>query len=819
MGWEFQLRLSLSIKFYLFFLFALSSIAPSYSALPTPAQIEQFKLLSESEQKQLATELGVELPGKKNNLKASGLGADVETLPRATVPTYKPVEKVSSDNEVKPTEAVLKKYGYDLFNNNAEAFTPSSDIPVPDSYVLGPGDTLFIQLYGNDNSTYNFTISREGYVHFPKVGPLNLAGLTFLQVQNLIDQTVSEQMIGVKSAVTMGAIRSIRVFVLGEAVQPGSYVVSALSTMTNALFSSGGITQIGSLRNIQLKRRGRIVTNLDLYDLLLSGDTRNDSRLLPGDVIFIPPTGKNVAIDGEVRRPAIYELKHENTTEEIITLAGGALPTAYMPKTKIERINEQGYRTIIDVDMTLASGKNTKVFAADKIIVPSVLDSLEQVVVLEGHFKRPGTVSWNKRLRISDIVSSVNQLKSDPELNAALIVRETQPSRTIEVIMFDLGDAIENSGGQNDILLEARDKILVFDRISNRAEVVAPLTSAMSNQSSIYEVEKTVTVSGNVRFPGKYPLIENMNVDQLIELAGGLSQNAYGISAEVTRYEINANQQQKIKHITVVLDNKNEFKLSNLDNLQIKQIPSWSEEKSVSLQGEVMFPGTYIIKSGETLSELIGRAGGLTDEAYPEAAIFTRAGLKELEAKRLEQLEDQLKRDLVASNIEQQDKNSQVEQADVAALLESVSSIKPLGRLVIDLPKTINDPENNDVVLRDGDAIEIPKFKQSIAVVGEVQFPTSHLYNEQLSVKDYINRSGGTNLKADKRRIYIVKADGKVLLPKSSKWFKRNQVSMSPGDTVVVPLDSDRIKSLTLWTNVSEIFYQMALGAAAVASF
>ncbi len=261
---------------------------------------------------------------------------------------------------------------------------------------MGPGDNIIVQLYGKENESHALTINREGEIQFPHLGPLVVAGLSFTDVKALINTTVGEQMIGVKASVTMGALRSIRIFILGEAKLPGSYTVNSLSTMTNALFASGGISKMGSLRNIQLKRGGQLVTHLDLYDLLLSGDTSNDARLLPGDVIFVPSIGKTVGVSGEVRRPAIYELKDEKTTQQAVALAGGFLPTAYPQVSRIERISDGGQRTLVDVDLKSAKGKNLKIKDADVLQVFSVLDTMEDVVLVEGHVKRPGGSAWRQ---------------------------------------------------------------------------------------------------------------------------------------------------------------------------------------------------------------------------------------------------------------------------------------------------------------------------------------------------------------------------------------------------------------------------------------
>ena len=302
-------------------LFLIPFIGTANAFTPTAEQIETFKRLPPSQQKALAQQYGINLDqlnfGSNNPAQPNLQGTksiEHNLLDPTLIPSNKDLSlprKEETDEKPK-----LKSFGYDLFSGQPDSFSPVSDIPPPDSYVLGPGDNLVVQLYGKENNSYILIVNREGQVQFPEIGPITLAGLTFNDARALLVDAVQQHMIGVKASITMGTLRSIRIFVLGEALHPGSYTVSSLSTMTNALFTSGGVSEIGSLRNIQLKRRGKLITTLDLYDLLLNGDTSKDARLLPGDVIFIPSIGATAGVSGEVRRPAIYELKREKKAAE-----------------------------------------------------------------------------------------------------------------------------------------------------------------------------------------------------------------------------------------------------------------------------------------------------------------------------------------------------------------------------------------------------------------------------------------------------------------------------------------------------------------------
>ena len=801
----------------------------AFSFTPTAQQIEMFKSMSPEQQRALASQYGV-------NLDELGLGGDTaqpkvqDSQEQNTRPTLQDISmfdrtgaqtdegEATAKGNTKQDKTELRQFGYDLFSDTPDAFTPVSDVPPPDSYVLGPGDNLVVQLYGKENSSHNLIVNREGQIQFPEIGPINLAGLTFTEARDLLMETVSQQMIGVKASVTMGSLRSIRIFVLGEALQPGSYTVSSLSTMTNALFASGGISKIGSLRNIQLKRRGKLITTLDLYELLLKGDTSKDARLLPGDVIFIPPIGPTVGVSGEVKRPAIYELKKESNVFEAIKLAGGYTPTAYPAATRIERINNNGDRTLLDADLTKLEGKKTRVKDADIIQIYSVLETMEDVVILEGHVERSGGFSWHKGMKVTDIIPSAEVLLPGPDLNIALIEREVQPTREKTVLTFNLGNALKNPGSNDNLTLESRDKIHVFNFTDSRTDILSDLMSKLKTQASKEKRQQTIQVSGYVRFPGIYPLGPNMNAQDVIDLAGGLTDNAYGLWGELTRVYYNSEEEQHIEHITIDLAKSSSEAIKAEDQLNIRRIPNWLAQEQVTIEGEVKFPGTYKIKRGETLKEVIKRAGGLNQWAYPEAAIFTREELRALEAQRLKELRSKLEGEIAAANTEVQTEDQKIATNDAEELLDSLNAVRPLGRMVIDLSNVINGSAQS-IQLKDGDNLTIPRQKQAVTVVGEVQFPTSHIYEPSLDAERYIAMSGGTTQKADDNRIYVVKANGRVFLPEQSGWFKSNSYELQPGDTVVVPLDADRIKPLTLWTSVSQIFYQIALGAAAVASF
>ncbi len=778
---------------------------------PTPAQIAHLKSLSFEEQQELAESFGIEVPQQLQN-----------DQPQIREPVASPQIVVEAEpqakslgEEEKPAEK-LKRFGADIFNAGPEAFLPASDIPVPADYILGPGDVIVIQLYGKENRTHSLTVNREGQIQFPEIGPVNLAGLSFQQARQVIADIVKEQMIGIKSSITMGVLRSIRVFVLGDVVQPGSFTVGSLSTMTNALFASGGITEVGSMRNIQLKRKGEIVTTLDLYDLLLIGDTSADARLLPGDVIFVPPISKTISIAGQVKRPAVYEFDSKANIKELIKIAGGVTDSAYLPLVRVDRVTKQREKTLINLDLTKAGNSNFLLESGDRVTLASILDIIDEQVVLSGHLKRPGEYQWKSGMRFTDVVKNVEGLMDNPDTTIAIIVRITEALRKTQIISFSPQRAWESPSSNANPILAPRDEIILFDFNADRAELLTEIVEQLNRQSEYLEQAKTVTILGSVRFEGTYPLVENMDIKDLIALSGGLLESAFGFDAEVTRYELSEEMERVVSHIPVNLSEE-PLHLRAGDTLQIKRIPKWKEKETVSIRGEVKFPGTYTLLPGETLLDVIQRSGGLTEYAYAKGAIFSRAALRDLEENRLSELKDKLESDIASAGIAETEGAENIEEDEAKALLENLERTKPLGRMVIDLPAILSG-NNDDFQLENGDALTIPRFKPSVTVLGEVQYPTSHFYDKKLSTKDYINRSGGTKIHADKKRIYIVKANGRVLEPSRSAWFQSNSGQIEPGDTIIVPLNADQVDPLTIWAKVTTIMYQAALGAAAVGS-
>jgi protein involved in polysaccharide export with SLBB domain len=724
---------------------------------------------------------------------------------------------------------VLEPFGYEFFETDSVQFQPVTTGPVPPDYVLGPGDTIRVQLFGNINDIYEFEVNRDGILNLPELGPITVAGLPFSEFRSDLNKRVEQMLIGTQISVTMGQLRTIRVFVLGDVNRPGSYVVSSLATISSALYFGGGISEIGSLRRVQLKRNGAVAATLDLYDLLLRGDTSGDARLQPGDVIFVPPIGATVGVGGAVRRPAIYELDGEATVGEVIGIAGGLKPTAFPAATRIERIDGADRRVVVSVNVESAAGAAKQVTDGDNLFVPDVLPDFEGSVRLLGHVHRPGAYELRPGMRLTDLLNSPELLLPGADTGYVLIRRKDDQNLT-HVVSANLKAAWLSPSSDENIKLRARDSIQVFSLAFGRQRVIQPLLEELELQSRAGEPYREVNVSGSVRAPGNYPLEAGMRISDLIRAGGSLAEEAYTVRAELARYEVIDGEYRTSEIIDIELarilegDRAADLDLAEHDHLRISSIPKWDTQWSVLLEGEVKFPGTYQIRQGESLRQVLQRAGGLTEGAFPEGAIFLRESLREREQEQIDSLVRRMEADLTTLSLERLDTTGAEALETGQVLLQQLRELKAVGRLVIDLEqlaKRAGDRDLvNDVELRDGDRLLVPKQAQEVTVIGETQQNTSHLFQPGVSRDDYIEMSGGLTRRADKKLIYVVRASGAVVAGNRSRWFGRGSGSeMRPGDTIVVPLETDRIRPLTFWTNVTQILYQGAIAIAAVRTF
>jgi len=725
-------------------------------------------------------------------------------------------------------DEALEPFGYDLFTDAPSTFVPITDVPMPPDYVVGAGDQLRVQLFGNTNRNLTLTVGRDGNVSFPELGPVSVSGQRFAAVKQNLEGRVSRQMIGVRANVEMGETRTIRIYLLGEVEKPGSYTVSGLSTVTNSLFAGGGIKRTGSLRGIQLKRNGQLVRTLDLYDLLLNGDTSNDARLLPGDVVFIPPLGPSVSISGEVVRPAIYEIRANTTVGDLVALSGGFTPRADEHAGRLERRTQRGERAVTNVDLSSPVTRAEGLRNGDFLRVLRIRDTLEGGVTVSGHVYQSQPFEYRSGLRLSDVLR-YEDLKPGADTRYVLIRRELPPERRVSVLSADLAAALRAPGSEDDVALAPRDQLTVFDLQSGRDRVVSALLADLRSQANYDQPLQAVIIGGRVRAPGQYPLETGMRVSDLIRAGGALEDAAYGGQAELSRYQVVNGEHRQTQLIDIDLaavlrgDGAADILLQPYDALNIKELPQWRELEIVNIEGEVRFPGVYPIQRGETLRMVLQRAGGLSDLAFPEGAVFTREELRVREQQQLDRLSERLRRDLAVLALQgAQTGSTGVQALSVGeGLLEQLESSEAVGRLVMDLPQVMaNEPGGKqDIVLKNGDRLLVPKQSQEVTVIGEVQNATSHRYVADLAREDYVSQSGGYTNQADENRTYVVRANGSVLAESGGAWFRRSTGDIRPGDTVVVPLDAGKMRPLPLWTSVTQILYYLAISVAAVNSF
>jgi protein involved in polysaccharide export with SLBB domain len=594
------------------------------------------------------------------------------------------------------------------------------------------------------------------------------------------------------------------------------------------------VKPIGSLRNIQLKRNGRVVSTLDLYDLLLRGDTSADSRLQPGDVIFIPSIGATAGVTGEVRRPAIYELKGDSSVATLLYLGGGLTPEADPALATLERIDERRDRIVVDVDLSSPPARGTSLRSGDLLRIPVVRPTYANSIELAGHVLRTAAVQHRNGLRLADVITSAAELKPNADQHYVLIRREEPVTRRVQVISADLAAAWRAPRSDANPLLAPRDRIYVFDLETDRQATLAPILEELKMQAVTEAPSQIVRVAGRVRVPGDYPLEPGMTLSDLVRAGGGLAEDAYGGEADLARYEVRDGQTRKAEVVKVdigralALETAADIPLAPFDFLVVKGISEWeSTQETVRLEGEVRFPGEYPIVRGETLRSVIDRAGGLTPFAFAKGSVFTRETLMEREKEQIRFLADRLRQDLGTLALQAaQAPGTGAQQATETLtigqrLLVDLQDTEPVGRLVIELDQIVASPPGaaGDVILKDGDTLRVPRSTQEVTVIGEVQFSTSHLYNPSLSRDDYLRLSGGPTQKADENRIYVVRANGSVDMGGGSRWFGQSGASIQPGDTIVVPLDAERMRPLPLWTAITTIMFNLAVAVAAVNSF
>ncbi|ABM02611.1 polysaccharide export protein [Psychromonas ingrahamii 37] len=843
---------------------ALMLLVGSFNALaatPTSAQIQQFKALPSAQQNALASQYGVNIDA------VTAPPAENSATPDAE-PTIEDRTTEDPTTTAQKTPRGLKMFGYDLFAGEPMSLAPLSDLPVPNDYLLGVGDELQIKVFGTKTESYNLVINREGSIHIPDLGPFQARGLTYQQLKTEFTALINRRMIGVETSISLGKLKTMEVFVLGAAYKPGSYVISSLSSVTQAIKAAGGIERLGSLREIQVKRNNKIIKKIDLYDLLISGDTSSDISLKQGDVVFIPIKKKTVSIDGFVKRPAIYELKNEKDIDSILKLAGGLNAKAY-PGVQVTRRTQIG-RDLYNFNLEDKQSSQTFIVEnGDQLNVGGVTDLYHNAVSVSGAVSYEGAYQWNADLTVSDLITSIKfDLNKDADLHNALLVREVGLEHNIKVLYFDLLAAISNPKSDLDLKLQAQDQLLILNKetgiaeklgkksnlskqIDNqevndqfvisdlgdkskqqssaqafRADLLKPVIAQLKAQSNFENAVQIVDIRGAVKFPGVYPLFEHADLKTLINLAGGLKEASYLTAGELSRIKLIDGKErihyQTIDIASAMKDTKNgNIKLKSKDRVHVFTKPEWREDYKATLSGEVRFPGTYRFNRGETLYDVIQRAGGLTEYAYPEGAVFARESLRKIEEKQLAFLHRRLKEEVSSLAFRRQSSSNPVQSNNTQSAMDTVEKLgvaEAVGRMSINLKKMLQHDEAQNINLENQDFLHIPPLRKVISVIGHVQFPTAHIFEENKSVDAYLALSGGAKKQADTDRVYVIRANGSVFIPNQSFWFSREEQQLMPGDTIVMPMDTDYMDRLSTLTSSTQIMYQLGVAWSAISN-
>lgn len=705
-------------------------------------------------------------------------------------------------------QKILPMYGYSLFEDVPDTFAPVENIPVAPDYMIGPGDELVIKGWGQVDIDVRAVVNRNGEINLPKVGTVNVAGIHYEDLQKYLKSAIGRVFRNFDLNVTLGALRSIQVFVVGQARSPGTYTVSSLSTLVNALFVSGGPSNKGSMRHIQVKRNGRVVTEFDLYDLLLKGDKTKDVSLQPGDVIYIPPVGHLVAISGSVNNPAIYELKDGNTTlADLIELAGGITSTASGQKAKIERIEKHKGREVEEFQLDLA-GLVQPIKDGDYVDVMAIDARFDNAVTLRGNVAHPGRYPWKEGMRVRDLIPNMESLivpEYWKEQNQAEPEKAGREDRDQEYSggqdRMARGDQYGAGSGAS---LGKRDEVRQ-DRTRPGTDYRSPTNSERKKNAQPPEVRY-----GTSEINLDYAVIERMKKDDLTTVLIPFNLGK----------AIRGDAEQNLP-----LQAGDTVRIFSKDDIEV---PVANRSVYVRLAGEINNAGIYKALPGETLRQLVARVGGVTPDAYLFAAELDRESVREMQQKKLEEMADRMEEEVnrsqankVQSSLDKEDVDNAKYQTEAGlALVARFRKVRATGRVVLEIPPdSVQLKDLPDIVLEDGDSFTVPAKPSVVNVMGMVYNQNAFIFRSDKTVGDYINQAGGPTRDADVSREYVLRADGSVLNAQSSSslWgsgFLRG--TLMPGDTVVVPEMTDKFvftKELKDW---SQVFYQFALGAAGV---
>jgi protein involved in polysaccharide export with SLBB domain len=718
--------------------------------------------------------------------------------------------------------ASLKRFGSEVFVNRSMSAmarggagrdTPL-DVPLGPDYVVGSGDTLTINMWGGMTQSLSRVVDRDGRIMLPDAGSLDVGGLPLQRAGDMIEGALKKQYRDVKATVTVSRLRSVRVYVVGDVQRPGGYDISSLATPLSALYAAGGPTSVGSLRVARHYRGSQLVEDIDLYDFLLHGVRNGSAHFESGDTLLVPPAGPQVAISGAVKRPAIYEVRSGDATlASLISDAGGVTAAASLGHITIDRIGTNHQRetvTLKGVDEETSQTPDAAVAAfqvkdGDRIRIGPILPYSQRAIYLEGHVARPGRLPYTDGMRLSDVLHSYRDMLPEPATHGE-IVRLVPPDLHAETIEFNVPDVLIGNANAD---LQPYDTV----RILGRYQVDAP----------------KVSIQGEVLRPGTYPLSKDMTTAQLVRMAGGFKRDALLDSADLTSYGIVDGDRISGKLATVpigaAVNGSNpgaDVSLKPGDILTIHQITGWNDiGESVTIIGQVRFPGTYGFQEGERLSSVLRRAGGFRDTAYPSGAVLARDQVRELEQQSRQQLITQIQTNSSAARLSAGSGGAgglQLIKAQQDQVINDLKAHPPTGRMVIDISADIDSWANTpaDIELRRGDVLTIPKRPGFVLVTGQVYNATAVTFTPGKNANWYLSRAGGTNATAHRKDTFIIRANGTVVGRPSGSWTddKVFSTKLNPGDVVVVP--QKVIGTSAFWRSLIQTA-QLAAGVAVTA--
>jgi polysaccharide export outer membrane protein len=684
---------------------------------------------------------------------------------------------------------LLPIYGRELFSSTPSTFAPIDRIPVTSDYVIGPGDEVVIRAWGQIDIDFRTTVDRNGEIFVPKVGTINLSGLKYQQLNDFLKTVIGRVYKNFDLTSSLGQLRSIQIYVVGEVSRPGTYTLSSMSTLVSALFAAGGPSQSGSMRSAQLKRAGKLVADLDLYSLIGKGDMSSDIRLLSGDVIFIPTVGPQAAVAGSINKAAIFELKGDTMLPQLIELAGGVSAVSSADKVTVERIIDKKYRVIEELEWSRVD-KKMVVSTGDLFQVWPISPKFERTVSLRGNVLKTSRHPWREGMTLRDLLPS----------KAVLISPDYWLSHNSQTLMSQPGQAERKLNQTDESESKGLEKVdakrIQFEKKLNQPD-----------GSEIKGLEKNDVKRILEEINWEYALVERLDPVTLQQKLIPFNLGSLFLDKDV------ANNLELISGDSVVIFSKSDLAVA------VSQ-----QTKFITLAGEFNAAGIYQALPGETLQQLIKRVGGVTSDAYLYGAEFTRESNRIAQEKQFKAMLDRMERDLEGSASGQlqsaTDANMVVaEKANIDLRRESLQrmrKLRPTGRIPLELAPDASIDQLPDLALEDGDKFIILPKPYVMYVMGAVFNENSLLYKPNKTFGNYLEQAGGVTRDADESRIYVLKADGSVATENSS-WFKfgSNRLLM-PGDTIVVPEKQDKstfTKKLTNWT---QILYQFGIGVAAL---